>query len=118
MKLSLATRIFLGYAVVLATFGAVSIFAVAELHANQVEIRLVSEGYLHLSQVSAAIESFHKNQERDTERLMEERSVDTRRALIRLARLYFPGLMSEKLDEGRRTAEQILDFAPASEAPF
>src|SRR5438874_9672673 len=88
------------------------------MHANQIEIRLVSEGYLHLTQVSAAIESFHKNQEKDTERLMEEKSVETRRALIRLARLYFPGLMSEKLAEGKLTAKQILDFAPASEGQF
>ena len=78
----MASRIFLGYAVVLATFGAVSIFSVAEMHRNQVEIRLVSEGYLSLSQDAAAIETFHKNQERDTERLIDEKSVETRRALI------------------------------------
>ena len=49
MRLSLATRIFLGYAVVLVTFGAVSIFAVAEMHRNQGDIRLVSQ---ELTQVS------------------------------------------------------------------
>ena len=83
MKLSLATRIFLGYAVVLVTFGAVSLFSVAELHRNQQEIRLVSQGYLQLSQDAAALETFHTNQDKDTERLLDEQSVETRRALIR-----------------------------------
>ena len=69
MRLSLATRIFLGYAVVLVTFGAVSLFSVTELHRGQVEIRLLSEGYLALSQTAATLESFQKNQANDTARL-------------------------------------------------
>ena len=57
MNLSLATRIFLSYAVVLTTFAAVSIFSVLEMHQNQQEIRLVSQGYLHLSQDASTIEN-------------------------------------------------------------
>ncbi len=118
MKLSLATRIFLGYAVVLVTFGAVSLFSVAELHRNQQEIRLVSQGYLQLSQDAAALETFHTNQGKDTERLLDEQSVETRRALIQLARLYFPPLMSRRLATARAKAREILTFAPAGEVPF
>jgi two-component system NtrC family sensor kinase len=118
LKLSLTTRIFLGYAVVLVTFGAVSLFSVTELRHSQVEIRLVSEGYLQLSQTVAAIETFQANQAKDTERLRDEQSVETRRALIRLARLYFPGLMAQKLDDGQATAAKLLDFAPDSERPY
>ncbi len=118
MRLSLATRIFVGYAVVLATFGAVSLFSITELHRNQLEIRLVSQGYLSLSQTAAAIETFQKNQARDTERLRDEDSVDTRRALIRLARLYFPNLMAERLDGAIAAARHVLEFAPDSEREF
>jgi hypothetical protein len=75
MRLSLATRIFLGYAVVLVTFGGVSLFSVAEMRRSQVEHRLVSQGYLHLSQETAAIDTFHKNQAKDTERMLDERNV-------------------------------------------
>lgn len=117
-KLSLTTRIFLGYAVVLVTFGAVSLFSVSELRRSQVEIRLVSEGYLRLTQTVAAIETFQGNQAKDTERLRDEQSVETRRALIRLARLYFPGLMSQKLEDGQATASKLLEFAPDSERPY
>jgi two-component system, NtrC family, sensor kinase len=118
MKLSLATRIFLGYAVVLATFGAVSIFAVAEMHQNQGEIRLVSQGYLHLFKDTAALDTFHKNQEKDTERLFDEKNLDTRRALIRLARLYFPPLVDQRLAAARQRVQEVRDFAPSSEGPF
>lgn len=118
MKLSLATRIFLGYAVVLVTFGAVSLFSVAELHRNQQEIRLVSQGYLRLSQDAAALETFHTNQGKDTERLLDEQNPETRRTLIRLARLYIPPLMSQRLATTRATAREILTYAPASELPF
>ncbi len=118
MKLSLATRIFLGYAVVLVTFGMVSLFSVTELHRNRLEIRLVSQGYLQLSQDAAELETFHTTQEKDTERLLEEGSVEARRAFIRLARLYFPPLMSQRLTAAQGKAREVLTFAPPSEAPF
>ncbi|HCF58913.1 MAG TPA: sensor histidine kinase, partial [Myxococcales bacterium] len=97
MNLTLATRIFLGYAIVTLTFGAVSIYSVVQLHAIGREIRLVSDGYLPLAKAVAQIESFHKNRQRDTERLLDEREPETQRALIKLARVYFPQLMREKL---------------------
>src|SRR5260370_39132406 len=116
MQLSLATRIFLGYAVVLATFAAVSIFSVAEMHRNQLEIRLVSEGYLHLSQDAAAIETLHLNQAMDTDRLFEEQSVDTRRTLIRLARLWFPHRIANRLSAATDKGTELLECAPAFHA--
>src|SRR5688572_3891976 len=112
MKLSLATRIFLGYAVVLVTFGLVSLFSVTELHRNRLEIRLVSQGYLQLSQDAAELETFHTTQEKDTERLLEEGNVEARRAFIRLARLYFPPLMSQRLTTAQGKAREVLAFAP------
>jgi signal transduction histidine kinase len=118
MKLSLTTRIFLGYAVVLVTFGAVSFFSVTELRRSQLEIRLVSEGYLGLSQTVAAIETFQANQAKDTARLRDEPNVETRKALIRLARLYFPGLMADRVQSGITTTRRVLEFAPAAERPF
>jgi len=116
MKLSLATRNFLGYAVVLVTFGAVSVFSVAEMHRNQQEVRLVSQGYLHLSQDAAAIETLQKNRVRDTARLLEEQNAEARRALVRLSRLYFPPLMAQRLSQGQQRAEELLPLAPGAQA--
>lgn len=118
MNLSLATRIFLGYAVVLLTFGAVSIYSVVQMRAVGREIRLVSEGYLPLTKAAAQIETFHKNRQRDTERLLDERQPETQRALIKLARVYFPQLMRDRLASARAMASASLERAPDSEDPF
>lgn len=118
MRLSLATRIFLGYAVVLVTFGAVSLFSVTELHRGQVEIRLLSEGYLALSQTAATLESFQKNQANDTVRLREQADVAVRRMMIQLARRYFFEQMDRQLEEALSLTRRLEDFAPTDETNF
>jgi signal transduction histidine kinase len=117
MRLSLATRIFIGHAVVLVTFGAVSLFSISEMRRNQVEIRLLSEGYLYLAQNVADIENFHTTHERDTARLYDEKNRELKRALVQLAR-YFHEVMSGKLKGARARAKQVVEFAPANEAAF
>jgi len=118
MRLSLATRIFIGYAVVLITFGAVSLFSVTELHRNQIEIRLVSEGYLGLSQIALAMENLQKNQTNETKRLGEEETVGGRKWLIQLSRRYFFEGIGQKLDAGQAATLSMLEFAPQSEKQF
>ena len=117
MRLSLATRIFLGYAVVLVTFGGVSLFSVTEMHRNQVEFRLVSDGYVPLFEDVTTIQGMHSRRESDTKRIREEQNDQTRKALIRLARLYFPGLITERVEAARKNAIRVLDFAPDDEKP-
>ncbi|MCA3011290.1 MAG: HAMP domain-containing protein [Myxococcaceae bacterium] len=118
MRLSLATRIFLGYAVVLVTFGAVSLFAVRELHRGQLEIRLLSEGYLALSQSAATLESFQKNQANDTARLRDQADLTMRRMMIQLARQYFFEQMDQQLEEALAITRRLEEFAPAEERGF
>ncbi|MBX7115404.1 MAG: HAMP domain-containing protein [Myxococcaceae bacterium] len=117
MRLSLATRIFIGHAVVLITFGAVSLFSISEMRRNQIEIRLLSEGYLYLAQNVADIENFHATHERDTARLYDEKNRELKRALVQLAR-YFHEVMSGKLKNARSRAKQVVEFAPSNEAAF
>jgi two-component system, NtrC family, sensor kinase len=118
VQLSIATRIFVGFAVVLVTFGAVALFSVAELRRGQLESRLDGEGYLGLVQATVALETFQKNQSHDVERLRDEGSVETRQALIRLARLYFPSLMAERLKAAQTTLVQVRRMAPPAELAF
>ncbi|MBL8952884.1 MAG: HAMP domain-containing protein [Myxococcaceae bacterium] len=118
MRLSLATRIFLGYAAVLLTFGAVSLFAVAEMRRSQEEIRLVAQGYLHLSQTSADIEGYFNSQQRDMSRLRDEKNPEARRLVISLARRYFLQTMSQKIAEGHQRAAEARQFASPGEGAF
>lgn len=118
MRLSIATRIFLVFTVVLTAFGAVSSFAVWRMHAIGQEIRLVSEGYLPLTKVAAQLETFHKNKQRDTDRLLEEKDPRTTRILIRLARLYFPKIVREKLGQGQLLIVEARRLGGESEQAF
>ncbi len=118
MKLSLATRIFIGYAAVLATFGAVSLFSVAEMRENQQVIRLVSQGYFLLARDASGIETLHGRQERDTARLLDDKNPETRRANIRLARQYVLPLLSERAAAGVENARRVRQTAPESEELF
>lgn len=118
MRLSLATRIFLGYAVVLVTFGLVSLFSVSELHRGQVEIRLLSEGYLALSQTAGTLESLMKNQVNDTKRLRDQADAATRRMTIQLAQRYFFEQMDRQLEETLALTGRLDEFAPEDERAF
>src|SRR5215831_15639106 len=117
MRLSLPTRIFLGYAAVLVTFALVSTFSVIEMHQNQVEIQLVSQGYLHLSSEMTTLNTLHKNLERQTERLLEEPSAEKRRQLIGLEGMSSAQL-SQAMADAQTTAGAIGELAPQSETPF
>ena len=113
--LSLATRIFLGHAAVLLTFGVVALFSVAELHRSQQEMRLVGQGYLQLSQDAAALESFEKNQIQESMQIAGEQNPDTRAALIKLAPRTFPPLVRQRLTSALSTLQTMRLDAPSDE---
>ena len=116
--MSLATRIFLGHAVVLVTFGLLILFSVSELHRNQQEIRLVSQGYLPLTQDAAALESFQRNQAQEAAQISAEADPQTRAALARLAPLTYPPLLHARLSSLESTLSSLRATAPESERAF
>jgi two-component system, NtrC family, sensor kinase len=114
--LSLATRIFLGHATVLCTFGVVALFSVSELHRSQQEMRLVGQGYLQLLQDAAALESFEKNQVQESTQIAREHNTETRAALVQLAPRTFPPLLRQRLASARATLQAMRLDAPSDEA--
>jgi len=117
MRLSLATRIFLGYAAVLVTQALVSTFSVVQMHQNLGEIQLVSQGYLSLSLDTSAIHTLYRNLQKHTEALYEEGSAEKRRVLVGLVRRYVNEL-PDQMTDAQSTARRIREFAPASEQKF
>ena len=118
MRLSLATKIFLGFALVVCTFGAVTAYSVITLHRVGEGIRVVSQAYLPLTSVAAQVETFHKNRARDLQRLLDEKDLRTQRALIKLARLYYPQEMRKRLQAGRTITQSAQPNATPSEREF
>jgi len=115
---SLATRIFLGHAVVLVTFGLLILFSVSELHRNQEEIRLISQGYLPLAQDAAALDSFQRNQAQESAQISAETDPQTRAALGRLAPLTYPPLLRSRLSSLEATLATLRTDAPPTERAF
>ena len=103
---------------VLVTFGLLILFSVSELHRNQQEIRLVSQGYLPLAQDAAALDSFQRNQAQEAAQISAEADPQTRAALARLAPLTYPPLLHARLSSFESTLAALRTTAPASERSF
>jgi signal transduction histidine kinase len=102
LRLSVAFKIFLCFAVVLITFGSVSITAIWRLHRLGADLGVVGESYLPLTRAVVQLESFHKNKEVDVERLLKEKNRTSEQALLfRGTRDYFPNFMRERIREAR-----------------
>ena len=95
-----ATKIFLAFAVSLAAFAAVAVFAAFRLHDLRRDLRLLNVGYLPLTRIAAELEV----KEWIATRALEARDMDpaAREAYLPLAQAHFPALVKEKLEEGRR----------------
>ena len=109
VRLSVSTRIFLGLAVIVVTFGAVSIYAVLHLSGIGRRLEIVGQVLMPLTKVATQLEAVQQNRARDTARLVEEDDLRLRAALIRIARRHYPKIIHQNLARGRdlvRTGRQ------------
>lgn len=113
---SVASKIFLTFAVALAAFGLVAAVAVGRLHALGRDLRLLSQGYLPLTRVVAQIDV----KDWVTSRVLEASALEpaVRRAYLPVARAHFPALVREKIAEGREVARRARSFAGPEDARF
>jgi len=72
MRLSIATKVFFGFAAVLVMSGAVSLFGIVQMHRIGQGLSLVSTGYFPLTRIAGSLEAFQKERERSTDRLLAE----------------------------------------------
>ncbi len=103
LRLSVATKIALYFAVVLITFASVGVTAILSLHRLGQDLGVISQTYLPLTKALAQLESLHKNKERDTDRVLHERDRSTERILVMNTRNYFGKMMQERVSGARAT---------------
>ncbi|MCL2011356.1 MAG: ATP-binding protein [Cystobacterineae bacterium] len=115
MRISLATRILIGFAAVLIASSTVSLVSILTIRQNQIEVQLLSNGYLQLAKILADIQTLHYAYEKETALLAEEREPALQQQLARLALMYFPGAILTKMNEGTALAHNALNTAPHSE---
>ncbi|HEY5676962.1 MAG TPA: ATP-binding protein [Myxococcales bacterium] len=97
MRLSIATKVFVGFLAVLLCSAAVSIYGVARLRRIGQGLSLLSRPYMPLTRAVSNLEAFQKERERSTDRLLDEANPTTRAGLIALDRTYFARVVGERL---------------------
>ncbi len=107
LRLSIPARVFLGFATILAAFGMVTLFGLFRLHELDKGLVLVSQGYQKLTRMTAQLESSYRNSEQATARLLDERDVRARDALLAHAVEFQPKIAREKVDAARGLIDRL-----------
>ncbi len=89
MKLSLATKIFLGFTLVLTMFGTVSIYGVTQLNAVRGQLGLVNHGLLQLDRVVARMEILQESIRRNTDSILGFDNLQRQRSILSSSRQSF-----------------------------
>src|SRR5258706_1706350 len=97
MRLSIASKVFLGFVAVLVCSAAVSAYGVARLQRIGRGLSLLSRPYMPLTRAVSTLEAFQKERERSTDRLLEEADAKARANLISLDRTDFAQGVVERL---------------------
>ena len=116
MRVSIATKVFLGFVVVLATSGLVSIFGIVRMHRIGAGLQLVSSGYFPLTRAAGSLEAFQKERARNTDRILGESDPRQRRALLDLDRTYFARAVGGMVQRAREQVQAGLRASVESPA--
>jgi signal transduction histidine kinase len=118
MRLSIATKVFLGFVAVLICSAAVSGYGIVRLQRIGAGLSLLSRPYMPLTRAISTLEAFQKERARSTDRLLDETDAKARQNLVALDRTYFARAVNERLtyaqqlvDEAREAGEErdVLD---------
>jgi len=112
MRLSIATKVFLGFVAVLICSAGVSVYGIVRLQRIGRGLSLLSRPYMPLTRAVSTLEAFQKERERSTDRLLEEADPKARANLISLDRTYFARVVGERL----AFAQQLVASAPQTPA--
>jgi signal transduction histidine kinase len=108
MRLSIATKVFLGFVAVLICSASVSLYGIVRLQRIGRGLSLLSRPYMPLTRAVSTLEAFQKERERSIDQLLEEQNPAARRNLIASDRTYFARVVKERLD----FAQQLVASAP------
>jgi two-component system NtrC family sensor kinase len=113
---TVASKIFLTFAVGLVAFGLVAAFAARRVHALGRDLRFLSEGYLPLTRIAAQLEVKEWAASRGLE--AEGMDLQARRAWMNVARAHFPAVVREKIAEGRGVVSRMRALATGPDERF
>ncbi|MHB1843280.1 MAG: sensor histidine kinase [Deltaproteobacteria bacterium] len=100
------------------TFGSVAITSIWSLHRLGGDLGIIGECYLPLTKAVGQLESFHKNKERDTDRILAEKDRATERVLMGYTRVFFPKMMKDRVQSARAVIGHAQKLAHGSDLEF
>lgn len=101
MKLSLATKIFLGFFVLLGTFALLASWSVREIRVIADDLRTIRDGHLALARLAAQLETHQENRIRDLEAGLMDPDLKSRDLILRVASAYYPDMIRASVEEAR-----------------
>lgn len=113
VKLSLATKIFLGFMVLLLSAVILAAFSVVEIRNVAKDLRAIKEGHLALARLVAQLETHQQNRFRDLRRGLEESDPKSQQVVLRIAVAYFPDVIRASVEDVRRVCERERPTEPA-----
>ncbi len=107
MKLSLATKIFLGFSLVLAVFGAVPIFGIAKLNTIRDQLNMVRRTYLPMNRLMAEIDTLQETTRRGMDSILRFDDMDMQLSLLRNKRRSFGRNINSRIERARTVLRRI-----------
>jgi two-component system, NtrC family, sensor kinase len=106
MRLSIATKVFLGFVAVLICSAAVSGYGIVRLRRIGARLSLLSRPYMPLTRAVSTLEAFQKERERSTDSLLAASDPKERQNRIGLDRTYFARVVGERLAYAQQLVTQ------------
>ena len=105
--MSLQSRVFAGFLVLLLVFGAASALSLRALHGVRGDLVVLTRGYLQLGRAATQLRTLQELKDATVDRALEEDDALLRRPLLAFSRELYPEAMSERLTEIQTLARQL-----------
>ncbi len=107
MKFSLATKIFLGFTLVIAVFGVVSVYGITQFNAVRERLDAVNKGFLPLNRVVAEMETLQESSRRSMDNILRFENLRRQKTLLQNSRRSFSRNMRSRLQEAQTIIRRI-----------
>ncbi|MBW2702284.1 MAG: HAMP domain-containing protein [Deltaproteobacteria bacterium] len=107
MKLSLATKIFAGFAAVLMVFGAVTVFGVVQLNTVRDQLGVVNRGHLPLNRVVTELEMLQESTRRSIDSILRFDNIELQHKLLSNNERSFQRNVGARLDRAFAILDKV-----------
>ena len=107
MKFSLATKIFIGFTLVIAVFGVVSVYGITQFNAVRGQLDAVNKGFLPLNRVVAEMETLQESSRRSMDNILRFENLRRQKTLLQNSRRSFSRNMRSRLQQAQTIVRRI-----------